>query len=499
MKALENTTLQRRTLLGSAISSAVLAACGGGGGGDSGSVPVAGDGGLVQPVSPAPLAPVSPAPPAPVSVSKAWQSHAQLLEVMDGQASQAQVAINSAGQGCAVWCQKDGALNTILACHYNNGNWQPPVEIVRRLDSVLFNPQVVVHANGDASVIWGGYNGAKGFIEYNYLRNGLWLETTVIIEPQVNSVIRNPALASSGTGRAMAIWQADPVFDDASNIQVIEFAGDSYVTGSSTMIATGTTTNSQVSAPQIAMASDGTGLAVWTHEIFGTKVVMAKPYVGGAWSHNSQRIDNINDGDDSDVAVAVGVGRAVVVWSEGINNGANKRIMARRAIDFQANSWNAPELIQTDTAGDGTTPQVTLDAKGNATVVWKQAGLSRENIAANRFDGVAWLPQQQSVSPAGLVGAPQIASDASGNAMVVWQQVSSSLRNDIFASRLDAATPTQWSVPELIEKNDSGGASLPQIAMNANGRALAVWLNDDGPVLTGQPPPITSINANVFK
>jgi hypothetical protein len=53
-------------------------------------------------------------------------------------------------------------------------------------------------------------------------------------------------------------------------------------------------------------------------------------------------------------------------------------------------------------------------------------------------------------------------------------------------------------VPELIETDDAGDAFSPRIAMNASGRALAVWLNDDAPVL-GQPLATISIKANVFK
>jgi hypothetical protein len=82
----------------------------------------------------------------------------------------------------------------------------------------------------------------------------------------------------------------------------------------------------------------------------------------------------------------------------------------------------------------------------------------------------------------------------------VWQQSNgptTAARSDIFASRLPAATPTQWSQPELIETDNAGSASLPQIAMGAGGNALAVWQYLNGPRTDVQT--IQSIKGNVFK
>ena len=45
-----------------------------------------------------------------------------------------------------------------------------------------------------------------------------------------------------------------------------------------------------------------------------------------------------------------------------------------------------------------------------------------------------------------------------------------------WANRFDG---TNWGVAELIESDD-GDASNPEIAMAADGSALAVWFQDDG-------------------
>ncbi|GEM_PF-6843081 len=37
-----------------------------------------------------------------------------------------------------------------------------------------------------------------------------------------------------------------------------------------------------------------------------------------------------------------------------------------------------------------------------------------------------------------------------------------------------------WGIPGLIESNDIGGASQPQVAVDSNGNAIAVWIQYDG-------------------
>ena len=37
-----------------------------------------------------------------------------------------------------------------------------------------------------------------------------------------------------------------------------------------------------------------------------------------------------------------------------------------------------------------------------------------------------------------------------------------------------------WGLPELIETDDADDADNPQVAIDANGNALAVWYQDDG-------------------
>jgi hypothetical protein len=78
---------------------------------------------------------------------------------------------------------------------------------------------------------------------------------------------------------------------------------------------------------------------------------------------------------------------------------------------------------------------------------------------------------------AGSAIAPQIALDAAGNALAVWTQ-SDGTRDNIWSNRYTVGSG--WGTAELIETDDAGDATAPQIALDTAGNALAVWYLFDG-------------------
>ena len=81
------------------------------------------------------------------------------------------------------------------------------------------------------------------------------------------------------------------------------------------------------------------------------------------------------------------------------------------------------------------------------------------------------------INNAGNASSPQITMDANDNALAVWSQ-SDGTRYNIWANRY--TTNTGWGVAELIETDNAGDVYTPQITTDANGNALAVWRQDDG-------------------
>jgi hypothetical protein len=160
-------------------------------------------------------------------------------------------------------------------------------------------------------------------------------------------------------------------------------------------------------------------------------------------------------------------GNAVAVWAQ--YDGAYYSIYANR---YSAGAWGTAKLLEAATH-DASTPQVAMDGNGNAMVVWVQVdSVWRLSVYASKdTNAVGWgavtLLETSNVD----AGSPQVAMDNNGNAVAVWAQCGS-----IYANRYSAGA---WGTAKLIETG-AGDAFVPQVAMDGSGNALAVWQQNDG-------------------
>lgn len=72
---------------------------------------------------------------------------------------------------------------------------------------------------------------------------------------------------------------------------------------------------------------------------------------------------------------------------------------------------------------------------------------------------------------------PQIAIDNNGNAIAVWSQ-SDGTRFNILANYYTAGSG--WATAELIETDDVSDAANPRLAFDSNGNAMGIWYQSDG-------------------
>jgi hypothetical protein len=168
-------------------------------------------------------------------------------------------------------------------------------------------------------------------------------------------------------------------------------------------------------------------------------------------------------------------GNALAVWMQ--SDGTRYNIWANRYTNGAG--WGTAALIETDNTGDAYDPQIAFDTSGNALAVWYQSDGTRTNIWANRYtNGAGWgTAALIETDNAGNAYASQIAFDANGNALAVWQQRDGT-RFNIWSNRY--TNGTGWGTAALIETDNAGDAYAPQIAFDASGNALAVWVQSDG-------------------
>ena len=201
-------------------------------------------------------------------------------------------------------------------------------------------------------------------------------------------------------------------------------------------------------------------------DIWGNRYVVGSGWVG------AELIETDNVGNAGLPRITIDTnGNAMAVWQQ--FDGSRINIWANRYI--VGSGWSGATLIENDNLGDARNAQIAVDAQGNAMAVWQQFDGSRISIWTNRYVvgsgwGVAVLIETDNIGNAYF---PQIAIDANGNALAVWQQPDDGGYNGIWANRYDVVG-SGWSSAVLIESN-TGSASNPQIAIDANGNALAIW------------------------
>lgn len=229
----------------------------------------------------------------------------------------------------------------------------------------------------------------------------------------------------------------------------------------------------------------------------------------GAWVDAGLIEHNDGGGADKPRIAVNASGAAVVVWEQ--NSGSRKDIWANRYLPGPG--WAGAELIETNNAGSAYNPQVAVDAGGNAMVVWEQVDAGTTSIWANRYVvGSGWGGSAVQIeNQAGNAQFPQVAMDASGNAVVVWQHADSTPFNDVCGRTPPPLNNIRgnrygvaggWGSDTQIE-NQAGNAQFPQVAMDANGNAIAVWQHSD-PVIAPidcnllLPTPTDNIRTNRF-
>jgi hypothetical protein len=148
--------------------------------------------------------------------------------------------------------------------------------------------------------------------------------------------------------------------------------------------------------------------------------------------------------------------------------------------------WQTAGAIETGDVNIAENPQIAMNARGDAVAVWRRLDNQITRVWSNNYTaGGGWgtaLPIGPDIGPSiqGPVRTPQVAMDGSGNAIAVWPQ-SDDGHYRIWATRYAAGSG--WGTAVSLEPNagatTSDVSANPQIKLDANGNAIAVWEHYD--------------------
>jgi len=210
----------------------------------------------------------------------------------------------------------------------------------------------------------------------------------------------------------------------------------------------------------------------------------------GVWETIGKSLDLGHTGPASTPHIAASAnGNAVAVWVE--DNGGRTDVWAKRYTPSLG--WRNPELVETDITFSSTNPRVAMDDIGNAIVVWQLADEGfLDSIWSNRYvEGSGWGNAEALEVAEGDASQPQVAVNSSGNAIAVWTQVDDMGINGIWSNAY--VSGNGWTGSVRVVWDASTHAGDPQVAINDDGVAFAVWNQQDN-----SPDGITHIWARVY-
>lgn len=233
---------------------------------------------------------------------------------------------------------------------------------------------------------------------------------------------------------------------------------------------------------QIAVDPPGNETAIWGRRVGRSWVVQsATRSVGGS---GSAPVALSAAGAGSALVAAGPEGNVTAVWL--LEREEGWRSVVQSATRPAGGSWSAPVNLSPPRKA-ARSPQIALDSQGGATAVWEEE-YSGAIESSTRSSGGIWSAPV-TLSATGVRAAwPQVAVDSQGNATAVWAGNAFRGRR-LQSSRIQSATRPvggSWSAPVSISKPGHRHVQDPQIAVDPQGDATAIWQRSNGSYLVVQ-------------
>lgn len=294
-------------------------------------------------------------------------------------------------------------------------------------------------------------------------QDGMWREAEQI-ETDNTGIASAVEIAADTDGNAIAVWSQS--IDDRWRV-----VANRFVAGSGWEAAQIIDSGVGGRSPDVAVDQDGNIMAVWI-DYYGTiKHVWARRYVSDSGWQSAQMIET-NDSASADYPrIALdSTGNGLAVWNQDGDIWANR---------FTTDGgWAVAQKNKDFMSLSGFRPQIGLDQAGNALILWSQSngGSNYDVVATHYIAGLGWETANSIESSSGNTSSPQLSVDASGNALAVWKQYNGT-DWDIYANLYVAGTGWQEG---LLVASDTGSSSLPKVSLNDAGAGMVVWAHHVG-------------------
>lgn len=390
--------------------------------------------------------------------------------------------------------------------------WATPVDLSAPGQNASI-PKVATDPIGNAVAVWGRFNGSNLIIQAASLPFGAnWSEPTNL--SLIGRSATAPQVAIDPTGNAVAIWTRN----DGAN-SIIQASTQTFGGGWSTPVSL-SNPGQNATNPQVVIDQSGNAVAIWERfNGFYSMIQSATLPHNGSWSAPTDISLIGQDAFLPHLSVNLS-GNLLAVWKR---FDGSQYIIESAALPYGGN-WSAPVALSLP-GQNADKPQVSLDSKGEAIAVWIRFNGTTNTIQASRslfggswttpsnlspadvnatnprvgmalggdanavilwedtvshtiqslemINGV-WQNLQNVSSKSEFVLGPQLAVDFQGNAIAVWQN---STKKVIQAASLPFNGT--WSAPDDLSEAGQF-ATAPQVTVDAKGNGIAVWIRSNG-------------------
>lgn len=276
----------------------------------------------------------------------------------------------------------------------------------------------------------------------------------------------NVLSAIDADGNALVVWEQSDGTPDGSTRKVFSRR---YVAGqgwAAAVVVPGlSASSSSVALITGRLLLDAAGNATWIRANFETRRYSA----AGGWSATAFVPAASGSGVLSDAKVdASGNVHMLGISSLGTGDVLYNRLPAGSG---QWPAWVAVSMTDRGTRG----AQLALGGSEGVIAVWRERnpGDNNDSMKANRLVGGAWQTPVRIEEGFDDVNdtLPRVAMDSNGHAIAAWHQ-----GNSLYVNRFDATTATWGTATEVDAKQVDGTFSARiALAMAADGRAVVSW------------------------
>jgi hypothetical protein len=311
----------------------------------------------------------------------------------------------------AVWLQYDSSTGDrrIMYMEGRHGAWGTPVEIPAPAPD-CHHPDLAVHTNGAAHVVWMQGSGDLGEIYHATNASGQWVHEQITANSTSDL---DPVVAVDGDNVPHVAWAG---FDPATGEGKIFYASKSAGSWSISVLSGSTLGGFWTGAdPRISVSQAGVVQIAYRGGDYGAYGVHHAAIVGGAWKYQVLPTPNVDDYTASVRTDPYNTCHLTISGNDGW--GMPGHVYYCTSVD-QGASWSSPELVSGSHSGVGAV--LGVDWYGAAHAVWEETSgnFYTGKIFHSTNESGAWTSETIAAKDENM--GPSIAIDGSGGVHVLY-------------------------------------------------------------------------------